>query len=103
MARTNRWWGWTFSLGLCTLLLGCPSAPPPAATESGATEPASTGASATAPPAVAEMAELEPFTPPTFEELDAKANWFSQPVEDAMELLLDFCHAHVSDRAARHW
>ncbi|MBK6454701.1 MAG: FAD-dependent oxidoreductase [Gemmatimonadetes bacterium] len=26
-----------------------------------------------------------------------------QSPEDAMDLLLDFCHAHVSDRAARHW
>lgn len=40
------------------------------------------------------MAELEPFTPPTFEELDAKANWFSQPVEDAMELLRKYKAEH---------
>lgn len=107
MARTNRWWGWTLSLGLCTLLLGCPSAPPPAATESGATEPASTAstepattspsaapAATSAPPVVAELKELEPFDPPKLEELDAKAKWFSQPVEDAMELLRKYKEEH---------
>lgn len=40
------------------------------------------------------MAELEPFTPPSLEELDAKANWFSQPVEDAMELLRKYKAEH---------
>lgn len=113
MARMNRWWGWAFSFGLCTLLLGCPSAPPPAATESGTAastpaETASTDASATstdpaAPPAVPEMQELEPFTPPALEELDAKAKWFPQPVEDAMELLRKYKAEHpttVTDEQA---
>lgn len=43
---------------------------------------------------VAELKELEPFDPPKLEELDAKAKWFSQPVEDAMELLRKYKEEH---------
>ncbi len=46
-----------------------------------------------APPAAA---GLEPFTPPSLSDLDAKAKWFSQPVEDGLELLRKFQAEHPS-------
>ena len=63
--KIHRWW-LGLMLGLCVLgLIG-------------------TATQAAAPPSTP---GLEPFTPPTLEELDAKAKWFSQPVEDGLELL----------------
>jgi peptide/nickel transport system substrate-binding protein len=66
-----RWW-LTPLLGLCLLFTGCPAKPTP---------PTGTAAEDTTAPL------LEPFTPPSLAELDAQAKWFSQPVEDGLELL----------------
>ena len=76
MTRTiPRWW-LAAMLGLCVLYV------------------AGTAATfAAAPPATP---GIEPFTPPTLEELDAKAKWFSQPVEDGLELLRKYQADHPS-------
>jgi len=37
---------------------------------------------------------VEPFTPPTLAELDAKAEWIDQPVEDSIELLRAYQARH---------
>ena len=90
MTRKIQWW-LASMLGLCTLLTGCPASVPPQ-------EPAAQPGASTAVPAAAveptAQPGLEPFTPPSLEELDAKAKWFSQPVEDSLELLRKYQTDH---------
>ncbi len=74
--KIHRWW-LTPMLGLCLLFTGCPSKPKPSAEADGWA-----------------TTLLEPFTPPPLAELDAKAKWFSQPVEDGIELLRQYQAEH---------
>lgn len=107
--------------------LGCPSAPPP--TEVGtnsssgsqsnttagvSTETATAPATAAPEEAAASVAKtgsaggeleaasvmLEPFTPPTLEELNATAMWVDRPVENALALLRKFQAEHPSQTTA---
>lgn len=69
-------WKW-LALGV-VMALACWADLPAQGTKKAATKPAE-GADIDEP--------LQPFTPPTLSELDAKAKWEKQPVLDAMELL----------------
>ncbi len=74
--KIHRWW-LTPMLGLCLLFTGCPAKPQPSVEADGWA-----------------TTLLEPFTPPSLAELDAKAKWFSQPVEDGIELLRQYQAEH---------
>ncbi len=67
-------WGLAAMLGLCVLGV--------------------MGAAATFAAAPPPVAGVDPFTPPTIEVLDANAKWFSQPVEDGLELLRKYQAEH---------
>lgn len=69
-------WLWVFVASL--LMAGCPSNPDNAATTGGSGDE--------------EEVEslIEPFDPPTLEELDAQVTWEPQPVEDAMDRLYEY-------------
>ena len=117
MTRKIQQWCAASMLGMCALVMGCPSAPPPAptgSTTSGAGVTASTdeaspvpapviAAATTAPaatpaaaPPAAPTTVTEPFAPPPLAEIEASAKWEAMPVEDGLELLKKFQADHPS-------
>jgi peptide/nickel transport system substrate-binding protein len=101
-------------LSLCVLLTGCPSAPPPAnppaaVPTDGEAKPeggsGTTTATADTKPAATPAAEpatvlLEPYTPPSLEELNAQTKWIDRPVENGLELLRKYQAEHPAQTTA---
>ncbi|MBX3438533.1 MAG: peptide ABC transporter substrate-binding protein [Planctomycetaceae bacterium] len=83
MRHTGRFQQWTLALAFCLLILsGCPKAPQESEGPSGSEATGATNASADSTPDVI----LEPYDPPTLEELNASVEWEDMPVADTYQL-----------------